>query len=108
MARPVDVEKLSYDQLLDLQKRVEAALEGKKGERVEEIRRKVDALVTSSGLSIDDVMGRSGGRGGKRGKVAIKYINPKDKTQTWTGRGRTPRWLADAIKKGAKQDSFKV
>ncbi len=28
-------------------------------------------------------------------KVPPKYRNPKDKEQTWTGRGRMPLWAAD-------------
>ena len=37
-----------------------------------------------------------GGRGGKRGKGAPKYRNPKDPSQTWTGHGRRPLWRAKA------------
>lgn len=44
----------------------------------------------------------SGKRGRKPGtsklagrKIPPKYRNPKDKSQTWTGRGRTPLWAAD-------------
>ncbi|MBM4232027.1 MAG: H-NS histone family protein, partial [Gammaproteobacteria bacterium] len=29
-----------------------------------------------------------------------------DKGNTWTGRGKTPRWLAAAEKAGAKRDQF--
>ncbi len=28
-------------------------------------------------------------------KIAPKYRNPKDKEQTWTGRGRMPLWAAE-------------
>ncbi len=28
-------------------------------------------------------------------KIAPKYRNPKDKAQTWTGRGRMPLWAAE-------------
>lgn len=41
-----------------------------------------------------------------RGKVAVKYRD--DKGNTWTGRGKTPRWLADAEKAGTKRESFLV
>ena len=34
------------------------------------------------------------GRGkGKRGKVAVKYRDPNNAANTWTDRGRMPRWL---------------
>jgi DNA-binding protein H-NS len=32
------------------------------------------------------------------GKVAPKYRDPKNSANTWTGRGRMPRWLAAATK----------
>lgn len=41
----------------------------------------------------------------KGGKVAIKYRHGEN---TWTGRGRAPRWLAAAEKQGAKRESFLV
>jgi DNA-binding protein H-NS len=31
----------------------------------------------------------------KRRKVAPKYRSPDDKSLTWTGRGRQPRWVAE-------------
>jgi DNA-binding protein H-NS len=50
------------------------------------------------------VTGKKGPRRG--GKVAAKYRD--DKGNTWTGRGKTPRWLADAEKGGAKRDQFLI
>jgi DNA-binding protein H-NS len=37
------------------------------------------------------------GRKGK-GKVAIKYHDPKNLANTWTGRGRMPRWMTAATR----------
>jgi DNA-binding protein H-NS len=39
-------------------------------------------------------------------KVAIKYRD--DKGNTWSGRGKTPRWLVTAEKTGKGRDAFKV
>ena len=42
----------------------------------------------------------------KRKKVAIKY---RDKAgNTWTGRGRAPRWIVAAEKAGKKREQFAV
>lgn len=41
------------------------------------------------------------------GKVAAKYRNPAS-GETWSGRGRTPKWLADAEAAGKKRESFAV
>ena len=43
---------------------------------------------------------------GKR--VAPKYRNPADKSQTWAGRGLAPRWMSEAIKAGKSKDDFLI
>jgi len=35
-----------------------------------------------------------------RAKVAPKYRNPKEPEQTWTGRGRKPKWVERALDGG--------
>ena len=54
----------------------------------------------------------SGGRRGtskmKGRKVAPKYRNPKNRSETWAGRGRMPLWLAAEIKKGRKLEAFGI
>jgi DNA-binding protein H-NS len=45
---------------------------------------------------------------GVRGPVAPKYRNPENPSETWAGRGLTPRWLAAAIKAGKKLEHFSI
>lgn len=106
MARANGVDKLPLAQLLDLQKRIEAAIVKRKADDARDVKEKLQALAEKSGFSLAELFG--GKRGGKRGSAAIKYRNPKDASQTWTGRGRKPNWLVDAVKKGAKIESFSV
>ncbi|MBP6797381.1 MAG: H-NS histone family protein, partial [Luteimonas sp.] len=47
-------------------------------------------------------------KGRKLGKVPPKYRNPANPTDTWTGRGKQPRWLADLVKKGKKPEDFLI
>jgi DNA-binding protein H-NS len=44
----------------------------------------------------------------KSRKVAPKYRNPKNRSETWAGRGRMPLWLAAEIKKGRKLEAFGI
>lgn len=46
----------------------------------------------------------------KGSKLPIKYRNPKAVDETWTGRGRQPRWLVAAMKKAKVKtpESFAV
>ena len=41
----------------------------------------------------------------KKGSVSVKYRDPKS-GETWSGRGRMARWLADRVKAGEKQDKY--
>lgn len=39
-------------------------------------------------------------------KVAAKFANPANPSETWTGRGRQPNWLTAKLKNGAKLEDF--
>jgi DNA-binding protein H-NS len=41
-------------------------------------------------------------------RVFPKYRNPLMPAETWSGRGKQPRWLVAAIKSGHKIDEFKI
>jgi DNA-binding protein H-NS len=40
--------------------------------------------------------------------VAPKYQNPSSPTETWSGRGKQPRWLISAIAAGGRVEDFKI
>jgi DNA-binding protein H-NS len=39
-------------------------------------------------------------------KLKPKYQNPKNKDETWAGRGLKPKWLSAMIKQGKKLEEF--
>lgn len=43
-----------------------------------------------------------------RKPVEARYRNPQNTSETWTGRGKAPRWLAAKIAKGAKKEDFLI
>jgi DNA-binding protein H-NS len=40
--------------------------------------------------------------------VLPKYRNPVRASETWAGRGKQPRWLVAALKKGQHLDDFRI
>ncbi|UPK31092.1 H-NS histone family protein [Bradyrhizobium sp. 195] len=40
--------------------------------------------------------------------VRPKYRNPKNPAETWSGRGRLPRWLRPQLRGGRKLDDFLI
>ena len=41
-------------------------------------------------------------------KVLRKCRNPKNRSETWAGRGRQPRWLAAQLRSGKKLEDFQI
>jgi DNA-binding protein H-NS len=41
-------------------------------------------------------------------KVHAKYQNPKNPAETWSGRGKQPRWLAAELRAGEQLDNFLI
>jgi DNA-binding protein H-NS len=91
---------MTLDELQELNREVSRHIEISMGKRKEEGIRKVRELCVQMGLSAKDIfIGKfseagTGHYGKPRGKVAPKYRDPAT-GQTWTGRGKTPRWLQD-------------
>ncbi len=102
----MNLKSMSIDALITLKGRIDAAL----GSRVSEERRELESkLARLSHVEANGSRSRvMTGRGGPRGKVAPKYRNPENPSETWAGRGLKPRWLAAAIKSGKKLDDFSI
>lgn len=67
----------------------------------------IKAKMAEFGVTVADLR-TSARRGPKKAiKVAPKYRDPAT-GQTWSGRGKAPRWLAAYMKKGRKKDSYKI
>jgi DNA-binding protein H-NS len=98
------IDKMSYAELVRIELHVaKLKIEKQNSERAE-IRQKAIAMARAHGFELDELFGKGG-----KGKVAVKYRDPKNPENTWTGRGRMPRWLAAAIKSGkAKKENFLV
>lgn len=41
-------------------------------------------------------------------RVFPKYANPSQPRETWSGRGKQPRWLVIQIRSGKKLDDFRI
>jgi DNA-binding protein H-NS len=85
---------------------------------VAQVRSKLTRLAKAEGYTIEELFGAAGagrarksaatGRGRKLGKVAPKYRNPENPKETWTGRGKQPRWLAAYTAKGRDLGEFVI
>ena len=106
MAKMNGLEKMSYAELHELSERVAEAMAERQASERQELKDKLAALAAASGFTVTELFSGKNGRG--KGMVVVKYRNPKDTSQTWSGRGRKPNWLTDAVNKGQKIESFEV
>ncbi len=105
----VNYDKMSLKELLDHEARLAKAIVAARRNDITNARKKVAAVAESLGYKIEDLTGSP--RGAKRtngGKVAVKFRNKDNPDETWTGRGRQPKWLAARLAKGAKLADFAV
>lgn len=95
-----DLNSLSMKELKELQSQVAKAIaefeERRKRQALAELEEKAKAM----GFSLAELTGAVKTR--KRSPSVAKYANPADKSDTWSGRGRKPRWFSDALAKGKK------
>lgn len=117
---PIDLKTLSSRELGSLiatAKKRQALLS--KRASVNQVRSKLTRLAKAEGYTIEELFGGAApararkaaapARGGRKlGKVAPKYRNPANPKETWTGRGKQPRWLAEYTAGGRKVEDFLI
>jgi DNA-binding protein H-NS len=107
MARTTDIDKMSYTELKEMETRIARLIVQKRDAERAELKEKVAAIARESGFDLRELMG--GGRGRKGIMAPVKYRDPGNPENTWTGRGRMPRWMAAATKGGkVKKEDFLV
>ena len=106
MAGKNSLDKMSYSGLATLRTQIDGMMVEKQAAERIALRQKLSDMAKEHGLSLEEVLGKR--RKGK-GSVAVKYRDPKNPENTWTGRGRMPRWKVAATKGSkAKKEDFLI
>ena len=101
----MNLKSMSIDALVGLRGKIDAVL----GTKVAEERRSLETeLAKLSRVEMAGGRSKAAFGRGVRGKVAPKYRNPENPTETFAGRGLKPRWLAAALKSGKKLEDFSI
>ena len=106
-----ELAKLSIDELLALQKRAAAEVETRQSAEKEKAKQEILALASKYGIELKfagSSMTSPKASKGKRGTVAAKYRHPENSTLTWTGRGRSPLWVAEWKTKHGSLDGIAI
>lgn len=111
----INLENKSIPELQSLKLDIDRVIAHKMEAQKAEVLNKLKAMAMEAGYSLNDLLSEpSGGRRRKplievskpadgRAKVAPKYRNPVNAAETWTGRGKQPRWFAGALAQGLRE-----
>lgn len=101
----IDLKNLNHHQLNELIQRAESRKSEIVREKAAKVRERLAALAKAEGFTIEELFGR--GRKTRR-PARAKFRNPADHTQTWSGRGKQPRWFSSALTAGKKEKDLLI
>lgn len=97
----IDLSALSRVELLQLQKDIGKALKEAEQRERREALKAAEKAAAEYGFSLSELSADAKPRAaGKKSKTPPKYRNPANAEETWSGRGRKPQWVHDALNKG--------
>ena len=103
-----DISNLSVEELKRLQVEAEALIASNKDQAVEDAYNQILEIAENVGLTIEQILefGVSKRKKTVRKSVEPRYRSKANPEDTWTGRGKQPRWLVAELEKGAKLEDF--
>ncbi|MEI4485434.1 H-NS histone family protein [Frigidibacter sp. MR17.14] len=94
----IDLDGYGLKELKDLRTKVDRAISSYEDRQKLKAREEVEAFARDRGFSLDELAALQPVK--KRKPADPKYANPADPSDTWSGRGRRPRWVEEALASG--------
>ena len=101
------VKSMAFNELVKAKAKIEAELELRAAKERSSLIEAIGKLRRLSATKSNGVgAGRPHALKGK--KLPPLYRNPKNRAETWAGRGNRPRWLVAALRSGKKLEAFAI
>ena len=100
-----DLKSMTLDELWSLHEQVASVLTGKLATEKARLERRLRELAGSAGRTAAN---KKTNARRPYPQVFPKYRNPAQPSETWAGRGKTPRWLTAQRRSGKKLDDFRI
>ncbi|ERL56736.1 H-NS histone family protein [Psychrobacter aquaticus] len=101
----MDLDSLNVDELRAIAENAQQLIAKKQHQRLYDAYIQFETIAEESNATIEDIL-KAGEKLEK--KRSIKYRNTDNKEETWTGRGRKPTWLVDALAAGQDLEDFAI
>ena len=91
-------------------KELEKAKGEYRGRRLKEMKSQVEDMLAAEGFTLADLgLGRGSQKApGSAAKLPMKYRNPSNASEMWSGRGRQPQWFKDAEANGTSRADMEI
>jgi DNA-binding protein H-NS len=110
--KKIDLETMSVEDLWSLHEEISGILSARITSEKRELEKRLAVLNRGRGVieggSAEQTYNGNGELRRKYPRVFPKYRNTQTPHETWSGRGKQPRWLSAAIKAGRKIDDFRI
>lgn len=102
------MDSMSLDDLRDLRNQIDRAISSYETRRRKEAMAALERTAKELGFNLNELTGASsrGRRGAGEGQA--KYAHPENPSQTWSGRGRRPRWVTEQIESGKSLEDLRA
>jgi len=98
-----DIARMSYLELKELRDKVDAELAKQYDQARSAFQHDFLVKMQEFGLTIDDLKPKR-----RKRSVKIKYRNPDNPEQTWSGLGQPKPWLQEKLDQGRQLDEFLI
>lgn len=105
-----DLSQYNLSELKGLQHDIEMEIKNRQQEEVKKARDQILSIAQNLGIPVEQLVADASKKAkrDKSGTVRAQYRNPANSEQTWTGRGRQPKWVVEALAQGKKIDEFRI
>lgn len=104
----MDLSNLSRNELVKLRADIDKALIAAEERDRREALKAAEKAAAEFGFSLKDLGAAPERAPAKRASSVAKYRNPNNPDETWTGRGRKPGWIYDALKQGIDLAKYEI
>lgn len=103
----INLDGLSVSELKEFLQNAEKQIESRKKTELKSVRKEVKEIIKENGYIPADIFPALKANEKPKTKVPPKYQNPKTE-ETWTGRGRKPKWVEVHLNAGKKIQSLEI
>jgi DNA-binding protein H-NS len=112
MSKKFNLDAMSVDDMWLLHEEVSQVLTVRLASEKRELEKRLAQLRYEKEMPPAELIGarskEAAGERRKYPKVFPKYRNPKEPSETWSGRGKRPLWLTSALKTGRTIEEFLI